>query len=318
MSNSSPILIPVPLTIAAGLGPGVSVANLGASLRKLLFDGAAPTDQVELWGSNDGVSFARVDRVLASLSETSPVILAGVSDGISIDDRSLFYAALRTGGSGAATLSVVGEDVGFQPNALTEAFRARNVGPTGNVANLAAFTVAGNDGVTNVAGDVVFLYAQTDPTENGPWVVGGVSAGAAPLTRPVWWASGATIGADTEVAIASGAVFGTTTWQNYTAAAIVVDSDDPNVAPQYVAQRAVLALGTVAITNVPILSSTGKTQIGINRITPVATALTVQYNPSAITAGAIGVASLTVDAQLAAGTINVADLSTLNVSITNS
>lgn len=53
---------------------------------------------------------------------------------------------------------------------------------TGNVANLASFTVA-NDGVTLVAGDRVLLKNQNTGAQNGIYVVGAVSNGAAPLTR---------------------------------------------------------------------------------------------------------------------------------------
>lgn len=63
------------------------------------------------------------------------------------------------------------------------------------VANLAAFAVAGagRDGITYVAGDIVLLMAQAAPAQNGPYVVGTVGGGNAPLTRPSWWAPGSTI-----------------------------------------------------------------------------------------------------------------------------
>lgn len=60
-----------------------------------------------------------------------------------------------------------------------------------NVANLSSFTVTGTGryGVTFVAGDVLLLVAQTTAAQNGPYVVGTVTAGAASLTRPAWWAT---------------------------------------------------------------------------------------------------------------------------------
>jgi len=54
---------------------------------------------------------------------------------------------------------------------------------TADVANLAAFTVAGVDGLTYVAGERILLKNQTTATQNGIYVVGTVSAGTAPLTR---------------------------------------------------------------------------------------------------------------------------------------
>lgn len=61
-----------------------------------------------------------------------------------------------------------------------------------NVASLAAFPVAAgaNDGVACVQGDIVLLINQTTAKQNGPYVVGPVVAGNAPLTRPSWWAAG--------------------------------------------------------------------------------------------------------------------------------
>jgi len=58
-----------------------------------------------------------------------------------------------------------------------------------NVADLAAFTVAGHYGLTFAEDDIVFLTNQTTADENGPWVVGVVATGVAPLTRPSWWAA---------------------------------------------------------------------------------------------------------------------------------
>lgn len=53
---------------------------------------------------------------------------------------------------------------------------------TGNIADLANFPVA-QDGITGIEGDTVFLGQQTDPTQNGCYVLGAVAAGVAPLTR---------------------------------------------------------------------------------------------------------------------------------------
>lgn len=315
MSNSAPVTIAVPaIATPATPGPSSSVSNLDADVRTLFYAGATG-DVVALWGSNDNVNFAPVEY-LNPQGQSIRVTLSGQRDQVKIQDRSLFYAAVREQGAGVGTLTVVGEDVGFQPNALTDAFKARNVGPAANVANLAAFTVAGNDGITNVAGDVVYLYAQTNPVENGPYVVGGVAAGVAPLTRPTWWASGSTIGAGQVVDVAAGTDFSGTQWKAFALAPFVVDAADPDVKPLFVALRTTLVAGTVTITTVPIRSATNS-QIGIRRVTPIGTALTVEYNWSALTPGPFGTASLTVEAQIAAGTINVADASVLNVSITN-
>lgn len=59
-----------------------------------------------------------------------------------------------------------------------------------NVPVLSAFTVAGNDGVTGAVTNVALLINQITVADNGPWVVGAVVAGVAPLTRPTWWVLG--------------------------------------------------------------------------------------------------------------------------------
>lgn len=62
---------------------------------------------------------------------------------------------------------------------------------TGNVANLASFTVD-NDSVNLVAGDRVLLKDQSTTTQNGIYVVGVVATGTAPLTRATDMPAGAT------------------------------------------------------------------------------------------------------------------------------
>jgi hypothetical protein len=192
---------------------------------------------------------------------------------------------------------------------------ARNVVPS-NVASLSAFTVAGNDGITNVANDIVLLAAQTTGPQNGIYQVGTVTAGAAPLTRVAPLGAGGSFSASTIVLeISAGTVFANSEWKN--TATGVVGTNDPAFYPAVVTQQVTLAAGISAVTNVPILSAT-KTQFVESRITAGGTvATTVAYNPTAITAGPLGTATATIQAQVAAGTIQNADTSTLNVSIIN-
>ena len=106
-------------------------------------------------------------------------------------------------------------------------FNARNAGPPHDV-DVSMFPLAYNDGIKNAAGDTVVLYAQTNPAENGPWVVGRGASGA-PLTRPSWWAPGATIeGRLFGIDVARGTLFGATRWRAF-APKFVVDVDDPIV-----------------------------------------------------------------------------------------
>ncbi len=207
-------------------------------------------------------------------------------------------------------------------NQNISSYRARNV-VTANVAALATFTVAGNDGVTNVAGDIVLLAAQATVAQNGPYVVGTVAAGVAPLTRPSWWQTGSTIKTGTTIAVGGeGTLFKNTNWEAMLAAdSFIVGTNDPQMFPQQVTTQLVLVAGTATTgTTIPIRSL--KTGVTITRTTGNTPAATIMYcatvaNATGITPGAIGTGSLVIQAVVAAGTINVADISTVNVTINN-
>lgn len=205
---------------------------------------------------------------------------------------------------------------------LATAFRARGV-VTANVASLAAFNVNTNtDGITYVAGDVVFLAAQTTAAQNGPYVVGTVATGTAPLTRPDWWAAAAVLKSGVQVRIGGeGTVYKNTTWQAMLAAdTFTVDTTDPKLYPLQVSGQSTLVAGTFTI-SVPVFST--KSNVDLVRTTAnTCTATTGGYQPtvagaSGITAGPIGTGSIVIQATVAAGTINNADVSTLNWTVTN-
>jgi len=197
---------------------------------------------------------------------------------------------------------------------------ARNV-VVANVANLAAFTVAGNDGITNVAGDVVLLAAQTTAAQNGLYTVGTVGGGTAPLTRHDSMPAAGTFTADQlKVNIYAGTLFAHSEWKNVVAG--TVDTDDPQFYPRCVTQSLALVAGTTTVTNVPVLSLT-KTFIGLTRRIANTSTLTVGgyattvAGANGVTAGKLGTASVIIEACVGAGTINNADISTLEVSIIN-
>ncbi len=187
---------------------------------------------------------------------------------------------------------------------------------TANVASLAAFNVNTNtDGLTHVEGNIVALVAQTTPAQNGLYIVGVVGAGTAPLTRVIL-STGDTLAAyAARFSVSGGTVFAGTEWKN--TAAGTVGTDDPAFYPGRVVREAVLVAGTLAITNIPILSAT-RSFVGITRKVANTTASTISYATNgAATPGALGTASVTVFATVAAGTINVADISTLEVVVVN-
>jgi hypothetical protein len=215
-------------------------------------------------------------------------------------------------------------DVGL--GGASPAFYARGIG-TANIANLAAASTGPYDGITYAEGQVIFLAAQTSPTQNGPYVFTGVSGGVGKLVRPAWWASGATLKTGIVVQVAAdGTVFGNTQWQVMTATAsgaFVVDISDPQVYPIRVLGQTQLVNGTFTISGIPI-RSTSKTNITLTRVVGAGAGLanTVEYcptvaNANGITAGVIGTGQIVVQACVAAGTINATDTSTLNWTIEN-
>lgn len=101
-------------------------------------------------------------------------------------------------------------DVGQVTNPPAVRARGRT---TADVADLNAFTVAGVDGLTYVAGERVFLPAQTAPAQNGVYLVGTVAGGVAPLTRTLD-ADGATeIVAGMVVLVSEGTTHADTAWK---------------------------------------------------------------------------------------------------------
>lgn len=234
------------------------------------------------------------------------------------------------GGSGSNQVNLINamQLVGSIPAAQEHGAilrQARNV-VTANVPTLTAFTVASaalNDNVAggNVAGDYVLLVAQTTASQNGLYKVGTVATGTAPLTLAEDWATGQVF-EGREIKITAGTLFGRSTWAVDTVGAITVGTTSVVMYPDKVTQTAVLVAGTVTVANVPIRSTTA-TQVLLQRIVANTSSLTTGgYCPTVagangITAGALGTGQVVIQACVAAGTINNADVSTLAVTIQN-
>lgn len=201
---------------------------------------------------------------------------------------------------------------------------ARNV-VNGNVANLAAYTVASNaavnDATLNVEGDIVLLIAQSTAAQNGLYKVGVVATGTAPLTRIAPMPAGYVFLQDEFlVTVRVGTVFQNSRWFNSAAGTIATDS--PAFMPESVTISQALVAGTMTITSIPILSVTKTGFTLTRRIANTSTNTVGGYcvstgGANGVTAGALGTASLIVEACVAAGTINNADISTINLTVTN-
>lgn len=202
------------------------------------------------------------------------------------------------------------------------AFKARGV-VFANVASLPAFTVASNDGITYVKGDVVLLTAQTTAAQNGPYVVGTVASGAAPLTRPSWFSAGAEIEQGQVIEVGGeGTIFGGSKWKALCAKGKVVGTDDPVFYPRVCKGTVTLAAGVHALgaTEGLFLYSTTASAIMVTRNTAnTSTGTTGGYAVpvSTRTAGVSGTAAATITAQAAAGTTSASDVSTIDFVVTN-
>lgn len=201
--------------------------------------------------------------------------------------------------------------------------------------------IVGADGVTLVTGDYALLAEGatniTAALDAGPYCVVDPGAAGRPyiLARPTWWAHNAVYGGvpgsaalpagvpvipeGVEITVGgAGTLFGGTTWKAFMIKGSQVDGAAPLLFPRSVTQQITLVAGTTAaLQTVPIRSAT-KSNVYFARTTANTTAATITYQPlAAITPGAIGTASLTYGATVAAGTINAADISTGNLTIQN-
>lgn len=196
-----------------------------------------------------------------------------------------------------------------------------------NIADLTAFTVASDDGITYVEGDLLLATLQTTAAQCGPWVVGAVSGGTAPLTRPWWWLTGSTFPAGYVINVAAGGTYyGGSTWKAMKTSAGVVGTNDPLFYPKTYNQLVTLASGTYTIglgsTATPdeplFLYSASTSAISIARGPSGSPhSSTIQYRAATTTVGKAGTALITVRADVAAGTINTSDASVLSVGVTN-
>ncbi len=198
--------------------------------------------------------------------------------------------------------------------------KARNV--LNGAVTLSTYTVTAssvvNDAVSggNVAGDVVLAVAQATVSQNGLYVCGAVTSSVCALTRAPGFATGTVLSPSQLVEVSEGTLFSNTEWKASNAGPVTVDTTSTTWYPRFVGQAATLVAGVLAVSNVPILSST-KTTFAFNRTTPTGTASTIQYQFVSTVAGAIGTCTTSILATVAAGTINVADSSAGTFSITN-
>jgi len=124
----------------------------------------------------DGLAQELIDRA-AQDALLLPLAGGTMSGGIAMGSQTISNMANPSDAQDAATKIYVDNLV----TGITAKYSVRYA-VSSNVADLGAFTVE-QDGVTGVADDRVLLFGQTDPIENGLYIVGTVTTGSAALTR---------------------------------------------------------------------------------------------------------------------------------------
>ena len=190
--------------------------------------------------------------------------------------------------------------------------------------------LAVQDGVALAVGDSLFVpagLANVAAKDSGPWTVTNAGAVGAKyvLTRPSWWFTGsAIVPADIIDIGGEGTNFHGYQFKAMCGKSQLIDTNDPMFYARTFKKTIALAAGTYTLgaggglEQFGLFDTTTST-VTISQNTPVGTANTTVYcavSASRI-AGYTGTAAVVLRANIAAGTINVADTSTLDVVVTN-
>lgn len=229
----------------------------------------------------------------------------------------------------AKTADVIHVDI--RPRGAVPSVIAAGVHPpvrgvvTADVADLAAFTVAGNDGLTYAAGERVLLANQTTVAQIGIYVVGSVASGVAALTRAGDMPTGASYIPGSVIEVSEGTVWRGSSWKVMATGTKIVGTHDPLFYPRRWSKIVTLSSGTYTAGagggSEPVFlfsTTTSDVQATRNMSGGTLTNTTHYFAPTTgRIAGKAGTAAVVVTASVAAGTINTADSSTINLSITN-
>lgn len=172
--------------------------------------GTDPIGQANL----NSYCYASDDQTVRATSNSGACAAAGIVRGVDSDG-----VWVEFGMQGAAK-PLQPSDIPAQSGA---AMRTARGAVTANQANLAAFTVAGPDGVTFAEGDRILLTGQTTKSENGIWVCGAVGGGTCALSRPSDYTGTIPLSAMI-VAVSEGTSFKDSLWLLTTNGSITVDT----------------------------------------------------------------------------------------------
>jgi hypothetical protein len=232
-----------------------------------------------------GVTFAAGDIVLlmaqTTAAQNGPYVVGAVTAGAAPLTRPAWWATdsiqptgtrfyLQEGNGGASGLTLYVADLGGiivgtdAPNLTVDVqdrdlYTVRGVVDT-NVADTAAFAVsgAGRDGLTYVEGDTLVLVAQTTGAQSGPYVVGTVAAGTAPLTRPVWWMTGMVLRAKASLRVDAGTTWSGSEWYATLVGNVTAGTSAPAMYPRTQDVTTAAAVAGVATLNTLWILSTSR------------------------------------------------------------
>lgn len=241
------------------------------------------------------------------------------------------YAATGAGGTNGFWVRVTasGNDFSVLAVGISALPAYTRVGPTLTAQANGALAV-NFDGVTVAQGDTVLIPEGTPigatAADAGPWEIESLGSASTPFvfTRPGWWADGSVIPEKKPILVKRGSVFAGTSWRSWvTTNTKLVDTDAPLLFPIRTILSVTLVAGTATITAVPVRSATAsRVDANSRQVGNTPTATTGGYhstvaNANGVTPGNLGTASVVIQATVAAGTINNADISTLSVEIVN-
>jgi hypothetical protein len=279
-------------------------------------EGTSHADSVWELSTNAAITIGTTALVINKILQNPLAGSTGNTWGVTGSGVAGFSALNLAGGSAyvSGTLPVLNLPLGVTRHARGVVFA--------NVANLAAFTVAGNDGLTYVEGDRVLLANQTTAAQCGLYVVGVVGGGTAALTRVTDMPAAAAIQNGMVVEVSEGTLFAGSSWKAMCTGSAVVGTNDPIFYPRNCRGTATLSSGVKALgaTEGLFVLSTTRSSFAVTRNTAnTSTGTTGGYAVpvSTVTAGKSGTAAATLTAQAADGTTSASDVSTLHWSCTN-
>lgn len=185
-----------------------------------------------------------------------------------------------------------------------------------------AWVDADSDGVTPAVGDYCLLAVGT-AADQGAYQIQSLGSASSKfkLVRVPEMAHGMVIGAGAQYNVSEGTKYANTVWKNTLTGNCTVGTSSPAPYPREVQGSVALVAGTTTVSRA-ILSTT-TTHCSVHRIVAnTSTATTGGYHPTVggangFTAGVDGTGQVVIEATVAAGTINNADISTVQWKITN-